>query len=86
MGYADGPSALDTGKAKSELGWSPKYTSAQTLAALAAAYQFGALTRRILFIRNYFGADLGQRHSGVLRQLSRHLEHVDRSDPVALHD
>jgi nucleoside-diphosphate-sugar epimerase len=29
---------MDTGKAKSELGWSPKYTSAETLAALAAAY------------------------------------------------
>ena len=29
---------MDTGKAKSELGWSPKHTSAETLAALAAAY------------------------------------------------
>jgi UDP-glucose 4-epimerase len=28
---------MDTGKAKSVLGWQPKYTSAQTLAALAAA-------------------------------------------------
>jgi nucleoside-diphosphate-sugar epimerase len=28
---------MDTGKAKFELGWSPKYTSAETLAALAAA-------------------------------------------------
>ena len=30
---------MDTGKAKSELGWSPKYTSAETLAALAAVFR-----------------------------------------------
>ena len=29
---------MDTGKAKSGLWWSPKYTSAETLAALAAGY------------------------------------------------
>ena len=28
---------MDTGKAKTLLGWTPKYTAAQTLEALAAA-------------------------------------------------
>lgn len=69
-------SVMDTGKAKSELGWSPKYTSAETLAALAAAYSFAALPRRILYTRNHFSRKPGQRHIEIARQLSQHLEHL----------